>query len=74
MQVAIRVQGGKIIAVWPVVYPNGDSQPYSDFSIPVLKSETLKAQGPNIANVSGATLTWISWKSSLQSAMSKAGI
>jgi uncharacterized protein with FMN-binding domain len=74
VQVGIRVKAGKIIAVWPVVYPNGDSQPYSDFSIPVFKSETLKAQGANIANVSGATLTWQSWKQSLQSAMAKAGI
>jgi uncharacterized protein with FMN-binding domain len=74
VQVGIRVKDGKIIAVWPVVYPNGPSQPYSDFSIPVLKSETLRAQGPGIANVSGATLTWQAWKSSLQSAMSKAGI
>jgi uncharacterized protein with FMN-binding domain len=74
VQVGIRVKGGKIIAVWPVVYPNGPSQPYSDFSIPVLKSETLSAQGAGIANVSGATLTWQSWKSSLLSAMHKAGL
>jgi uncharacterized protein with FMN-binding domain len=74
VQVGIRVKAGKIIAVWPVVYPNGDSQPYSDFSIPVFKSETMNAQGANIANVSGATLTWQSWKKSLQSAMAKAGI
>ena len=74
VQVGIRVKAGKIIAVWPVVYPTGDSQPYSDFSIPVFKSETMKAQSANIANVSGATLTWQSWKKSLQSAMAKAGI
>jgi len=74
VQVGIRVKAGKIIAVWPVVVPSGDSQPYSDFSIPVLKSETMNAQGANIANVSGATLTWQSWKASLQSAMAKAGI
>ncbi len=74
VQVGIRVQNGKIIAVWPVVYPNGPSQPYSDFSIPILKSETLKAQGPAINNVSGATLTWQAWKTSLQSAMHKAGL
>jgi uncharacterized protein with FMN-binding domain len=74
VQVGIRVKAGKIIAVWPVVAPSGDSQPYSDFSIPVFKSETMKAQGASIANVSGATLTWQSWKKSLQSAMAKAGI
>jgi len=74
VQVGIRVQNGKIIAVWPVVYPNGPSQPYSDFSIPVLKQETLSSQGHNIANVSGATLTWQSWKASLSAAMAQAGI
>ena len=74
IQVGIRVQNGKIIAVWPVVYPNGDSQPYSDFSIPIFKSETLKAQSTSIANVSGATLTWQGWKISLASAMHKAGL
>jgi uncharacterized protein with FMN-binding domain len=74
VQVGIRVKAGKIIAVWPVVYPNGPSQPYSDFSIPVLKQETLSSQGHNIANVSGATLTWQSWKASLSAAMAKAGI
>ena len=74
VQVGIRVQNKKIIAVWAVVAPGGASQPYSDFSIPVLKQETMSAQGPRIANVSGATLTWQSWKTSLQSAMSKAGI
>ncbi len=74
VQVGIRVKDGKIIAVWPAVYPNGASQPYSDFSIPVLKSETMRVQGAGIANVSGATLTWQAWKSSLTSAMHKAGL
>lgn len=74
VQVGIRVQDKKIIAVWAVVAPDGPSQPYSDFSIPVLKQETLAAQSTNIANVSGATLTWQSWKTSLQSAMTKAGL
>lgn len=74
VQVGIRVQNKKIIAVWAVVAPNGASQPYSDFSIPVLKQETMSAQGANIANVSGATLTWQSWKTSLQNAMGQAGI
>jgi uncharacterized protein with FMN-binding domain len=74
VQVGIRVQNKKIIAVWAVVAPSGASQPYSDFSIPVLKQETMSAQGANIANVSGATLTWQSWKTSLQNAMGQAGI
>ncbi len=74
VQVGIRVQNGKITKAWAAVYPNGPSQPYSDFSIPVLVSETVAKQSTSIANVSGATLTWQSWKTSLQSAMSKAGL
>lgn len=74
VQVGIRVQGGKITAAWAAVYPTGDSMPYTDFSIPVLKSQTLKAQSANIAGASGATETTQAWKKSLQGALSKAGI
>jgi uncharacterized protein with FMN-binding domain len=74
VQVGIRVQGGKITAAWAAVYPTGDSQPYTDFSIPVLKSQTVKAQSANIAGASGATETTNAWKKSLQGALSKAGI
>lgn len=74
VQVGIRVQDGKITAAWAAVYPTGDSQPYTDFAIPVLKSQTVKAQGAGIAGASGATLTTAAWKKSLQSALSKAGL
>ena len=74
VQVGIRVKAGKIIAAWAQIYPTGDSQPYTDFSIPVLKSQTLKAQSANIAGASGATETTQAWKKSLQGALSKAGI
>ena len=74
VQVGIRVLSGKIIAVWAQVAPSGASQPYTDFSVPVFKTESMAAQGTNIANVSGATLTWQSWKTSMQAAMSKAGL
>lgn len=74
VQVGIRVQGGKITAAWAAVYPTGDSQPYTDFAIPVLKSQTVKAQSANIAGASGATETTNAWKKSLQGALSKAGI
>jgi uncharacterized protein with FMN-binding domain len=74
VQVGIRVQGGKITAAWAAVYPTGDSMPYTDFSIPVLKAQTVKAQSANIAGASGATETTQAWKKSLQGALSKAGI
>jgi uncharacterized protein with FMN-binding domain len=74
VQVGIRVKGGKIIASWAAVFPTGDSQPYSDFAIPVLTSQTVKAQSAAIAGASGATLTTAAWKKSLSSALSKAGL
>jgi uncharacterized protein with FMN-binding domain len=74
VQVGIRVQDGRIIAAWAAVYPTGSAQHYSDISIPVLKSETLQAQSAVIANVSGATLTSNAWKSSLKTALTKAGL
>jgi uncharacterized protein with FMN-binding domain len=74
VQVGIRVKGGKIIASWAAVFPTGNSQPYSDFAIPVLTSQTVKAQSAAIAGASGATLTTAAWKQSLASALSKAGL
>ncbi len=73
-QVGIKVQGGKIIDAWAVKYPDGASQPYSEFAIPQLRQHTIGATSANIASVSGATLTSQAWKSSLASALSKAGL
>jgi len=74
LQVAIRVLSGKITDAWAVSYPTGTSQPYSEMSIPILRSQTLAAQSANIAGASGATLTSTSWKTSLSAALTKAGL
>ncbi len=74
LQVAIRVQGGKITDAWAVTYPKGSSLPYSEMAIPILRSQTLSAQSAKIAGATGATLTSTSWKTSLASALAKAGL
>jgi len=75
VQVAIRVLDGRIVDAWAVQYPTkGDSADISAKAIPKLRSSTLSAQSANIATVSGATLTSNAWKSSLQNALSKAGL
>jgi len=74
LQVAIRVLSGKLTDAWAVSYPTGTSQPYSEMSIPILRSQTLAAQSANIAGASGATLTSTSWKTSLSAALTKAGL
>lgn len=74
LQVAIRVQGGKIIDAWAVSYPTGESLPYSQMAIPILRTQTLQAQSAKISGASGATLTSESWMTSLGSALTKAGL
>lgn len=74
LQIGIRVQGGKIIDAWAVKYPMGESQPYSEMAIPILRSQTLSAQSARIAGASGATLTSQSWIKSLTAALSLAGM
>lgn len=73
LQVAIRIQGGRIIDAWAVTYPQGPSKPYSTAAIPVLREETIAAQSANIAAVSNASFTSASWVTSLQSALTRAG-
>ena len=74
LQVAIRVQGGKIVDAWAVAYPKGDSAPYSEMAIPILRSQTLSSQSAKIAGATGASLTSASWITSLTSALAKAGL
>ena len=51
-----------------------DSDPINTTNIPKYNAETITAQTAAIANVSGATLTWTSYKTSLQSALTTAGL
>jgi uncharacterized protein with FMN-binding domain len=74
LQMGIRVKGGKIIDAWAIKYPGGDSQPYSEMAMPILRSQTIKASSANIGGATGASLTSAAWKKSLQGAIAKAGL
>ena len=76
VQVRITVAGGKVTAVDVVEYPsgNGKDQQINARALPVLVSETLKAQSAQIDMVSGGTVTSGGYVESLQSALDKAGL
>lgn len=71
VQVQLKVKGTKITAVTVLQAPSGRSQRFTDYSIPTLKAEVLKAQSANIAMVSGATFTSSGFIQSLASALKK---
>ncbi|GHV97397.1 hypothetical protein lacNasYZ03_02560 [Lactobacillus nasalidis] len=74
VQVQIKVSGGKITAVNVLKYPsdNDHSQSINDQALPIYKEEALKAQSANIQQVSGATVTYEGFTSSLQNAITQA--
>lgn len=71
VQVQLKVQKGKITAVNVLQAPSGRSQQFTDYSIPTLKAEVLRAQSAKIAMVSGATFTSMGFIQSLASAIKK---
>ncbi|MDH4159555.1 MAG: FMN-binding protein [Actinomycetota bacterium] len=76
MQVSITVLDGRITDAKALQFPSADpkSVEIAKAALPKLRSETLSAQSASIAVVSGATYTSKGWISSLQSALSKAGL
>lgn len=76
VQVQIVMTDGKITDVSTIQYPNGDrkSEKISSQVIPWLQQETLQVQSANISGISGATYTSTGFKSSLASALQKAGL
>lgn len=74
VQVQITVVNGKITDAQALQAPSGRSDRYTQYAIPVLRSQTLAAQGSNIQGASGASYTSYGWYTSLQSALSKAGL
>jgi uncharacterized protein with FMN-binding domain len=74
VQVRLTLVGGKITAVTELQVPQNDehSSQLSQFAIPVLRSETLKAQGAGIDVVSGATYTSEAYAKSVQAALDAA--
>src|SRR3954470_1432716 len=76
VQVRLTIANGKITAVDVLEYPdnNGKDQQINATALPILISETLKAQSATIDMVSGATYTSDGYLTSLQSALDKAGL
>lgn len=74
LRMGIRVKNGKIVDAWAVSYPKGDSQPYSEMAIPILRQQSIGATSANIAGATGASLTSNAWSKSLAGAIAKAGI
>ena len=70
VQVQVTFDGDKITAVKMLQQPN---HPQTTAAVPVLISETLKAQSADIDSVSGATITSDGYKESLQAAIDAKG-
>lgn len=74
VQVQITVVDGKITDAQALQVPTGRSDRYTQYAIPILRSQTLAAQGSNIQGASGASYTSYGWYTSLQAALAKAGL
>lgn len=74
VQVQITVVDGKITDAQALQAPTGRSDRYTAYAVPILRSQTLAAQGSNIQGASGASYTSYGWYTSLQSALAKAGL
>ncbi len=76
VQVQLSVAGSKVTAVNVLQAPSGNSRDVqiNNSAVPVLKQETLQAQGASIDSVSGATHTSQGYITSLQSALDEAGL
>lgn len=76
VQVQITLTGGRVTAVNAVVYPTDTSrdQEINSFAIPRLNQEAVAAKSAKIDMISGATYTSTGYITSLQSALSKAGL
>ncbi len=74
--VEITVTGNKIADAQAITYPDagGRTRSINSNALPILRAETLKAQGANIHGVSGATHTTDGYVGSLQSALDLAGL
>jgi len=76
VQVEITVSNGQITNVSTLQYPNGDrrSLNISNQVLPWLQQEALRTQSTNITGISGATYTSNGFRTSLASALQKAGL
>lgn len=76
LEVQIVVSNGKITNAEALQYPSRDrkSIQIAEQVIPWLIQETVNQQSTSIMSIGGATITSNAWKSSLASALQKAGL
>lgn len=74
VQVQITVVDGKITDAQALQAPSGRSDRFTQYAVPILRQQTLAAQGSNIQGASGASYTSYGWYTSLQAALAKAGL
>jgi uncharacterized protein with FMN-binding domain len=74
VQVKITVVDGRITDAVAVVAPKGKNDRWTNMAVPILKAQTLAAQSANIQGASGASYTSYGWFTSLQGALTQAGL
>ena len=74
VQVSLTVAKKRITGISVPIYPHTKhrSAAINDRALPMLQSEVLVAQSGNIQNVSGATVTWEGYTTSIQQAIDTA--
>ncbi len=74
IQVEAVIQGGKLVDVQFLQYPNdrSTSRFINSYAMPYLKSEAVAAQSANVNTVSGATDSSGAFRQSLSSALTQA--
>jgi uncharacterized protein with FMN-binding domain len=74
VQVQLVVKGKRIVKATAIDFPQsgGRDREINGQAVPVLQSETMRAQGATIDTVSGATFTSDGYRTSLQSALDAA--
>jgi uncharacterized protein with FMN-binding domain len=75
VQVKVNIQGGQIVSVDVLDYPNhsGTSRSINRRALPALESAVIRAQSTRVNNVSGASLTTDAYLRSLKGALKQAG-
>ena len=71
VQIQLKVSGTTIDSVEILKAPSGSNARFTNYAIPILIRETLKAQSANVNSVSGASYTSQGFIQSLQSAFSQ---
>jgi uncharacterized protein with FMN-binding domain len=74
IQVTIAVTDRRITGCWATYPTSSDSGSINRSAIPTFCTKAIAAQSSAISNVSGASATWTAFKTSLQAALTAAGI